>query len=462
LVRFFNVCYPVRTVILLCGEAVIICFSFLTASLIRFGADSALKLNYEGGMYKIALASAVCLLCLYYYDLYDSFIFSNPREVLTRIVQVLGAACLIMAIVYYALPVVRLDAGLFIAGILLIGILLAGWRKLFVLLNRSSSLASRVVVLGGGPLAEALVPEIENRPEWGVRLVGYVGPQHPTAAGKGFNRLGDVEDLASIVDGERVDQIVITMGERRGALPVEALLRLKSQGVVIRDGAEVYETLTGKVSLESLRLSWLLFSRGFRVSQALLVYKRATSVIFSGVGLLLALPLMAIIAVAIRLDSEGPVLFRQERVGLRGAIFKLNKFRSMVENADADGIYRPAQENDDRITRVGRWLRRTRLDELPQLWNVLRGDMYFVGPRPFVPNQEQECEEKVPFYSQRWSVRPGVTGWAQVNREYCVTLEDNAEKLAYDLFYIKNMSVGLDLLIVFKTMKTFLLGRGGR
>jgi sugar transferase (PEP-CTERM system associated) len=462
LVRFFNVCYPVRTVILLCGEAVIICFSFLAASLIRFGADSTLKLNYEGGMYKIALASAVCLLCLYYYDLYDSFIFSNPREVLTRIVQVLGAACLIMAIVYYALPVVRLDAGLFIAGILLIGILLAGWRKLFVLLNRSSSLASRVVVLGGGPLAEALVPEIENRPEWGVRLVGYVGRPHATAVGKGFQRLGDVEELAAIVDGERVDQIVITMGERRGALPVEALLRLKSQGVVIRDGAEVYETLTGKVSLESLRLSWLLFSRGFRVSQTLLVYKRATSVIFSGVGLLLALPLMAIIAVAIRLDSKGPILFRQERVGLRGAIFKLNKFRSMVENADADGIYRPAQENDDRITRLGRWLRRTRLDELPQLWNVLRGDMYFVGPRPFVPNQEQECEEKIPFYSQRWSVRPGVTGWAQVNREYCVTLEDNAEKLAYDLFYIKNVSVGLDLLIVFKTMKTFLLGRGGR
>jgi exopolysaccharide biosynthesis polyprenyl glycosylphosphotransferase len=271
-----------------------------------------------------------------------------------------------------------------------------------------------------------------------------------------------VEDLAAVVDGECVDQIVITMGERRGALPVEALLRLKSQGVVIRDGAEVYETLTGKVFLESLKLSWLLFSRGFRVSRAMLVYKRATSVIFSSVGLLLALPFMAVIALAIRLDSKGPILFRQERVGLRGVTFKLNKFRSMVDGADADGIYRPVQENDERITRVGRWLRRTRLDELPQLWNVLRGDMYFVGPRPFVPNQERECEEKIPFYIQRWSVRPGATGWAQVNREYCATVGDNVEKLAYDLFYIKNMSVGLDLLIMFKTMKILLLGRGGR
>ena len=462
MVRFFNVCYPVRTLILLCGEAAIIWFSFLAAALIRFGADSSLKLNYEGGLYKIALASVVCLLCLYYYDLYDSFIFSNPREVLTRIVQVLGAACLIMAILYYALPVVRLEAGLFIPGILLIGIFLAGWRKLFVLLNQSSRLASRVVVLGLGPLAEALVPEIENRPEWGVRLVGYLGRAHPAASSKGFQRLGGVEDLAAVVDGERVDEIVIAMGERRGALPVEALLRLKSQGVAIRDGAELYETLTGKVFLESLKLSWLLFSRGFGVSRMMLFYKRATSVIFSGVGLLLALPFMAVIAAAVRLDSKGPVLFRQERVGLRGAIFKLNKFRTMVENADADGIYRPAQENDDRITRVGRWLRRARLDELPQLWNVLQGDMYFVGPRPFVPNQEQECEEKIPFYSQRWSVRPGATGWAQVNREYCATLEDNAEKLAYDLFYIKNMSVGLDLLIMLRTIKILLLGWGGR
>ena len=451
-----------RTFILLCGEALIICLSFVVAALIRFGADSSLKLNYEGGLYKIALPSAVCLLCLYYYDLYDSFIFSNAREVVTRIVQVLGAACLIMAIVYYMLPMVRLEAGLFILGILLIGICLAGWRKLFVLLNRSSRLASRAIVLGVGPLAGALVPEMQHRPEWGVRLVGYVGRPDPAIAGKGFERLGGVEDLAAIVERERVDQIVITMGERRGVLPVELLLRLKGWGILIRDGAEMYETLTGKVPLESLRLSWLLFSRGFRVSRSMLLYKRATSIIISAVGLLLALPLMAIIAVAIRLDSKGAVMFRQERLGLRGAIFTLNKFRSMVEGADADGIYRPAQENDDRVTRVGRWLRRYRLDELPQLWNVLRGDIYFVGPRPFVPNQEREYAEKIPFYTQRWSVRPGLTGWAQVNREYCATVEDNADKLAYDLFYIKNMSVGLDLLIVFKTLKSLLLGRGGR
>lgn len=462
MIRVFSVYYPARTLILLGGEATIICVSFMVAMLIRFGPDTTLILSYEGGIYKIGLAAAVCLLCLYYYDLYDTFIFSNPREVVTRIVQVLGAACLIMAVLYYVLPVVRLEAGLFIQGIMLIGILLAAWRKLFVVLNRTSRFASRAIILGAGPLAMALVPEMERRPEWGVRLVGYVGQEDPDLGENGFRRLGGVEDLEAVTKRERADQIVIALGERRGTLPVELLLRLKSQGLLIRDGVEVYETLTGKVPVGSLRLSWLLFSRGFRVSRPMLLYKRAFSVIFSVVGLVVGLPLMAIIAAAIRLDSKGPILFRQDRVGQRGRVFRLIKFRSMLETADPDGVYRPVQENDSRITRVGRVLRRTRLDELPQLWNILLGDMYFVGPRPFVPNQERECAEKIPFYSQRWAVRPGATGWAQVNREYCATLEDNAEKLAYDLFYIKNMSVGLDLLILFKTIKILLLSRGGR
>ncbi len=462
MVRVFNVYYPVRTLVLLLGEALIICVSFAAAGLIRFGPDSSLVLDYQGEVYKIGLAAGVCLICLYYYDLYDSFILSNPREVLTRIVQVLGASCLIMAALYYLLPGVRLAAGSFTLGILLMGVFLAGWRKLFLALNRSARLASRAVILGAGPLAKVLVPEMENRPEWGVRFLGYVGSPDPDLRMNGFRRLGEVRDLAAVVQRERVDQIVIAMGERRGRLPVELLLRLKSQGVLIRDGADVYETLTGKVPLDSLRLSWLLFSPGFRVSRAMLLYKRATSILFAIVGLILTLPLMVLVAIAVRLDSAGPVLFRQERVGQGGKIFKLNKFRSMLEGSDADGVYRPVQENDQRVTRVGRWLRRTRLDELPQLWNILRGDMYFVGPRPFVPNQEQEYVEKIPFYHQRWTVRPGGTGWAQVNREYCATVEDNAEKLAYDLFYIKNMSFGLDLLIVFKTIKIVLLGRGGR
>jgi lipopolysaccharide/colanic/teichoic acid biosynthesis glycosyltransferase len=237
---------------------------------------------------------------------------------------------------------------------------------------------------------------------------------------------------------------------------------LKSRGVSIQDGPELYEAVTGKISVGSLRLGWLLFSPGFRVARSLVMYKRVCSVIFSSLSLILILPLMALIALVIRIDSGGPVIFRQKRIGQDGNVFTLYKFRSMINGADQDGNHRPAEKMDSRFTRVGRVLRRTRMDELPQLFNILRGDMHFVGPRPFVPSQEQECLEHIPFYRQRWVVKPGATGWAQVNRGYNVTLDDNEEKLSYDLFYIKNISVGLDLLILFKTAKILLLGRGSQ
>jgi lipopolysaccharide/colanic/teichoic acid biosynthesis glycosyltransferase len=227
------------------------------------------------------------------------------------------------------------------------------------------------------------------------------------------------------------------------------------------DGSELYEVITGKVALDSLRPSALLFSPGFQVSQRLLFLKRLLSLLLSGFCLAIAAPVMAVIALAIRLDSPGPVIFRQRRIGKDGKPFTLYKFRSMRHSVE-NGHCRPATVDDERFTRVGRRLRSTRLDELPQLWNILRGDMYFVGPRPFVPDQEELCANNIPFYSHRWTVKPGATGWAQVNRGYCASLEDNAEKLAYDLFYIKHMSIGLDFLILFKTAKALLLGRGAR
>ena len=212
----------------------------------------------------------------------------------------------------------------------------------------------------------------------------------------------------------------------------------------------MYEAVTGKLPIESLRLSWLLFSPGLEVSRPLVIYKRASSLIWSTVGLTLAFPLMALIALAIRLDSDGPAIFRQKRVGLHGEIFTLLKFRTMINGVDQDENHRPAERTDSRVTRVGRLLRRSHLDELPQLFNILYGDMHLVGPRPFVPDQERKCVEKIPYYRQRWAIKPGATGWAQINRGYYATIEDNKEKLSYDLFYIKNISLGLDLLILFQ------------
>jgi len=463
LVRLFNVYYPKRTLVLLVGETLIVCASFLAAALVRFGRDFALVLNYEIGAGRIALVSGVCLLCLYYFDLYDTGIITNAFEVLTRLIQVLGSTCLITAFLYYVFPLVRLELGFLALGLGFIGICLAVSRKLFFALNQSMLLADRALILGGGPLALSIAKEIHKRPELGVRLVGCVGAAAITpSSGNDLPHLGEVEELAGVVEQSKIDQVIVAMTERRGRLPVESLIQLKAKGVRIENGEDFYENLAGKVPVDSFRLSWLLYSPGPTVSKGVLFYKRIASVVFSAVGLLLALPFMALIALAIKLDSPGPILFRQERVGKDGKTFTLYKFRSMHVGNESEGDYKPAQKNDPRITRVGRWLRRGRLDELPQLYNILEGDIYFIGPRPFVPNQEKELVEQIPFYRQRWIVRPGATGWAQINQGYCATLEDNREKLAYDLFYIKNMSIGLDLMIAFRTVKVLLLGRGGR
>jgi lipopolysaccharide/colanic/teichoic acid biosynthesis glycosyltransferase len=240
------------------------------------------------------------------------------------------------------------------------------------------------------------------------------------------------------------------------------LLDLKGRGLIIQDAPDVYEAIAGKIFLNSLRPSEILFSNGFRVSRLTLLYKRLASIVLATAGILVAGPAMLLVALAIRLDSPGPAMFRQKRVGKGGKTFTILKFRSMRVNADAEGPPRPAMDHDDRVTRVGYWIRRLRIDELPQLFNILRGDMYFIGPRPFVPHAEAELTRQIPYYSQRWIVKPGATGWAQVNRGYCASLDDNVDKLGYDLFYIKNLSIGLDCLVLFQTLKIMLLGRGGR
>lgn len=463
MVRLFNVYYPTRILFLLFGEVVVICASFMAAGLTRFGADFTFLLSYQDGFARIALVSGVCLICLYYFDLYDTGIVMNQFEILTRLIQVLGTTCIILAILYYVFPPMRLELRFLGLGLFFAGICLAGLRKLFLLMNASASFAERTLILGSGSLAATLAGEIQKRPELGVRLVGCVShASSPDAGLYGLPYLGAVEDLPKVVERGKISQVIVAMRERRGRLPVESLMQLKTRGIRIQNGEDVYENLAGQVPLDSFRLSWLLFSAGPTVSKTKLFYKRTASLAFSALGFVLTLPLVPLIALAIRLGSKGPILFRQVRVGKDGKTFKLYKFRSMREGVESDGQYKPAKENDDRFTRVGKFLRRTRLDEIPQLYNILRGDMYFVGPRPFVPNQEKELVEKIPFYSQRWIVKPGATGWAQVNLGYCATVEDNSTKLAHDLFYIKNMSMGLDLLILFRTIKVLLLGRGSR
>jgi sugar transferase (PEP-CTERM system associated) len=460
MIRLFNAYFPTRTLLLTVTEALLVTLGFVVAVVFWAGTamDANIYLLYENGLGRIGLVVGVFLLLMYYFDLYDSIVLSNRREVVTRLVGVLGCSFVTLSVLYYAFPEIRLAGTTLWLGVAIVGTTVPAWRKLFFVMNRSARFSERAVLYGDGPLARPLMEEISARADLGVRVVGFVGPD--TDLVRGVSRFEE-DDLEGIVAEQVIRRIVITMGDRRGKMQVEKLLRLKTRGVYIQDGPEYYESITGKIPLDSLRLSWLLFSPGFHVRAALRLYKRLFSLILSSLAIIITSPIMLLAALAVRLDSPGPVIFRQKRVGEQGRLFTVFKFRSMYEGSDKKALT-PAEHGDARVTRVGKWLRRTRVDELPQLFNIMKGDMAFVGPRPFVPEQEEDCAAKIPFYRERWLVKPGATGWAQINRGYNVTLEDNREKLAYDLFYIKNVSFGLDLFIMFSTVKILLLGRGGR
>ncbi len=453
MIRFLSTYIPKRTLLLGVSEACLVCLVFVVAAVVRLGAvDAGLTLTYQIGSLKIMSVSVAFVTCMHYFDLYDSRVLSNHREVCFRLVQVVGVAYIALGLVYYlyAGPVLRRDV--FEISFLFAGVLILLGRNVFSIINSRIQLAERVLIVGNGPLAQSLVCEIESRPELGMRIEGRTQGANGSSA----------DACTDIYKKREINRIVIAMEERRGKLPVDLLLSLKSDGVRIQDGNEVYEAITGKVAVDWIRQGWLLFSPGGYGSHPFMIYKRFASVLVSMVGLVLSLPLFPLIALAVWVSSPGPVLYRQRRVGCEGRVFSCYKFRTMRANAETDTGPIWAADDDPRITPIGRFLRQTRLDEIPQLWNVLIGDMSLIGPRPERPEFMEELSKEIPYYDLRHSIRPGITGWAQIRYRYGSSIEDAKEKLRYDLFYIKNMSVGLDLLIFFNTIKIILLGRGAR
>lgn len=464
MIRLLNAYFPRRTFFLGISEGLLIGFAFIAAAIARLGAtDASVMLSYEQGFLKVVVVAGAFVLCMYYFDLYDSAILSNRREVLSRLVQVLGTACLVLAILYYVYPPLELGRGIFLIGIAFVAVLLFLWRRLFLVINSASRFADRVLILGDGLLAEPLSKEISQRPELALNVIGHISEQND-GGGEGWSLEDDdrVAELPSYVRSHRIDRIIVAMSDRKGRLPVEQLLAVKSRGVLVQDATEVYEAITGKVPLESLRLGWLLFSPSFSDFRFVLIYKRLASVLVSLIGLLLCLFLLPFIALAIKLSSPGPILYRQKRVGREGIVFNCYKFRTMRADAEADTGATWAADDDPRITKVGSFLRTSRLDEIPQLWNVLIGDMSLVGPRPERPEFVEWLSREILHYNVRHTIRPGITGWAQVRYKYGSSIEDSKEKLRYDLFYVKNISPGFDLLIVFYTIKIILLGRGAK
>jgi sugar transferase (PEP-CTERM system associated) len=453
----------IRSATLVAFESTLILSAVALAAWLRLGPDAWTVLSGHG-LWRVGLVVFVAQSCLYYADLYNERVAADRRELVVRILQALGAASIILALVYYWFPALVIGRGVFMLTSLFVITLVMGWRVTFDWLSRRMGPRERLLLVGTNDAAVSLARELfDRRHNLGVEIVGFVDPDPARVGAPVLNPgvIGTVEDIPSIVRARNVDRVVVSLADARGKLPMEKLLEMRLDGVAFDHLASVYERYTGKIAVENLRPSWFIFASGFRKSRLLSTTKRLIDIGVSSAGLLIGLPVMALVAVAVKLSSPGPVLYHQNRVGLDGRIFTVHKFRSMHADAEKDtGPVWAATDGDPRTTPVGLWLRRSRLDELPQLWNVLRGDMSLVGPRPERPEFVASLKVQLPYYGQRHVVRPGITGWAQVRYTYGASVEDALQKLQFDLFYIKNLSIPLDLYIIFETVKTVVLRRG--
>jgi sugar transferase (PEP-CTERM system associated) len=465
LIRLFNVYYPIRTLVLLIGEALIVWTSFLLGAVLVLREDSYIELHYEAGFYKIFGVTLLVLLCSHWLDLYDTARLNTKGELYFRLLMVPGLMAFILAAVAYVRPKYLLGSGSSAVGrsgssevgLIILTVALIGWRLAFTWLVQLPILVERVYVLGTGERAQRLVQGLRQNPEIGVEIASWTGKLEGAVT-----RESVATHLMEVVKKQKVHRVIVAVHDRRGMTPMKELLELRMAGVKIEEATSWLEKISGKIEVENLNPSWLIFNDGFHRSSAFIMMRRILSVIISSIGLVLTLPLLPFIMLAVRLDSKGPVFYTQTRMGKAGRLFKVVKFRTMGHDAEAANGPQWAGDHDPRVTRVGKFLRKTRLDEIPQLWCVLKGDMAFVGPRPERPEFIEWLSKEIPYYGVRHMVRPGVTGWAQVKYKYGSTVQDAREKLQYDLFYIKNASIGLDLLIMFQTVKTVILRRGAQ
>jgi sugar transferase (PEP-CTERM system associated) len=459
MIRLFNVYFPIRTLLLPVCEAILVVGSFLLTTVWLVGPDAEIVLLYENGLIKIAVITVLTLFFSYYLDLYESQRMAARGEIYFRLMLVLGMLSFVLAagLVYDPESDIGHGHNVLVAGIALLAVFLVLWRRTYEWLLGLSLFRERVYVLGSGARARAVAENLRSRRDAGMDVVG--GAEGEETGGQ-MDRFAS-ELRAFRLPNARLDRIVVALEDRRGAMPLRELLDLRLRGVTIENAVTLMERLSGKLQLDGLNPSNLIFTEGFNVRPSMQLSRRLVSIAVASLALAISLPFLPFIALAVRLSSPGPIFFHQTRVGLRGRAFSLHKFRTMRQNAEANGAVWAAK-NDPRVTAVGRFLRKTRLDEIPQLWNVLCGDMGFVGPRPERPEFVAWLAGEIPFYDLRHMIPPGLTGWAQVRYGYGASLEETKQKLEYDLYYVKHMSIGLDLLIIFETIKTILLRRGSQ
>jgi len=408
---------------------------------------------------QVTAISSSCIVAFYYNDLYDLRVIRSVSAFAPRLLQSFGVALILLAAFYWLFPETRVAEGAFLSSLVVVLGLLLPLRAIGYSIMRHRAFADRVLILGTGSLARTLIQEIDARPHFRYEIVGVADDgQAVDDPPLRYPLLGPLQHLAKIAEEARVARIIVAMSERRGRMPMAQLLEAEARGILIEDGLRTYEYFTKKLAIETLTPSLLLFSGSFRTPKVQAGLRRLLNLAFAAAGLVFTAPLMALIALAVKLDSPGPALFVQERVGLGGRHFRLLKFRTMVVSAETRSEW--VQDNEQRITRVGRWLRKYRLDELPQLVNILRGDMNLVGPRPHPVSNFSVFAERIPYYVLRSSVRPGVTGWAQIRQGYANNLEEEIEKMRYDLYYIRHSSLWFDLHILVDTVKIVMFGWG--
>jgi sugar transferase (PEP-CTERM system associated) len=466
-----------KTFTLVTVEAGIVLAVILLSLYLRFPKLYSSVLIEQRGIFKVLFTTFICQFTFYLFDLYD---VSKPRlrrELLTDLFQAVGATMLVLGAIFLLRPtlvlgyleeiegvgVVRYGNGVPVIAMVLALALMICWRLWIHWVMRNARLGERLLIVGSDKLAVEVAREALERRDLGFKVVGFIAEDPRLVGQRVLNPkvLGVISDLGRIVEEQKVDRVVVALQDRRGHMPVDQLLKIRLQNrAAIEEGTSLYERLTGKINVKMLRPSWLIFSGGGKHSTIWTAVRRVFNFTLALIAALISLPVAVVAAMAIKLESSGPVFYTQERVGKNGRTFKIIKFRSMRQDAEQDGQPKWAQERDPRITRVGRFLRKTRIDEIPQFINILRGEMSWVGPRAERQFFVEQLTKQIPFYSQRHLVEPGLTGWAQVMYGYGSTIEDAIEKLQYDLYYIKNVSLLFDIWIMFKTIKIVLSGYG--
>jgi exopolysaccharide biosynthesis polyprenyl glycosylphosphotransferase len=459
MLRLFRVYVPASVAALLASEFILIYLCYLAATFAWLRADAEVFLADDQGWFRILIVVSCLMLGIYFHDLYSK-LGTRPRELFQQVGVVAGTAFVTEAMLgYMKLQQLVVPAGPMIVGSALNIIALMAWRLFFsrVLLRRMRS--ERVIFLGDSPMLQEIASHLEVHPEKGLTPLGFLDDSNSP----GGRRLGAISDLREVVDRLHPQRIVVGLRERRSSLPVTQLLELRLSGIRIEDVLTSYEMAFERISTHELRPSQLIFSSNeLGPSRTGVRLQSAYSMAIAALAALAAAPLMLLVAALVKLTSPGPALLRQQRVGKNNCIFTLYKFRSMVRDAEARSGAVWATRNDPRVTPVGRWLRKLRLDELPQLFNVLKGEMSIVGPRPERPEFVAELEKSIPYYRHRHCVKPGITGWAQIKHKYGDSIEDTVVKLEYDLYYIKNLAPTLDAVIMFHTAKVMLLSRGAQ